>query len=42
MIDDQHTEHAEHRNRNRHLQRPATSSTQTIVRQNLRHLKIRL
>jgi len=41
MVDDQHAEYAENRDRNRNLQRRTTTSIQTIFRQMPRHLKIR-
>jgi hypothetical protein len=42
MVDDQHAEHADNRDSNRNLQRCGTGSIQTIFRQNLRHMQIRV
>jgi hypothetical protein len=42
VVDDQHAEHTENRDRNRNLQRRTTASAQTIFRQILRHPKIRV
>ena len=42
MVDDQHAEYAESRDRNRDLQRRAATSIQAIIRQILRHPSIRV
>jgi hypothetical protein len=41
VVDNQHAEHAENSDRDRNLQRRTAGSTQTIFRQNPRHMKIR-